>query len=129
MNHAQGYLGVPMARILLADDDKGSLDLVRRALQLEGHTVVTAEDGSEALALIQPGGFDLLVTDVQMPGLDGIELASRASAQFPGMRFVLMSAYPDGLDKAAALAAKGARLVTKPFAIDKIRAEVRAALK
>ena len=40
-----------MARILLADDDKGSLDLVRRALQLEGHTVVTAEDGSEALAL------------------------------------------------------------------------------
>jgi two-component system, cell cycle response regulator CpdR len=117
-----------MARILLADDDKGSLDLVRRALQIEGHTVVTAEDGSEALALVQPGGFDLLVTDVQMPGLDGIELARRASAQFPAMRFVLMSAYPDGLDHAAGLAAKGARLVTKPFTIDKIRAEVRAAL-
>ncbi len=117
-----------MARILLADDDKGSLDLVRRALQLEGHTVVTAEDGSEALALVEPGGFDLLVTDVQMPGLDGIELAHRASARYPALRLVLMSAYPDGLDHAAALAAKGARLVTKPFTIDRIRAEVRAAL-
>ena len=117
-----------MARILLADDDKGSLDLVRRALELEGHTVVTAEDGSEALALVEPGGFDLLVTDVQMPGLDGIELARRASARYPAMRLVLMSAYPDGLDMASALAFKGARLVTKPFTIDRIRAEVRAAL-
>ena len=117
-----------MARILLADDDKGSLDLVRRALELEGHTVVTAEDGSEALALVEPGGFDLLVTDVQMPGLDGIEPARRALARFPAIRLVLMSAYPDGLDMASALASKGARLVTKPFTIDRIRAEVRAAL-
>jgi two-component system, cell cycle response regulator CpdR len=117
-----------MARILLADDDQGSLDLVRRALELEGHTVVTAEDGSEALALVQSGGFDLLVSDVQMPGLDGIELAKRALARFPSIRLVLMSAYPDGLESAATLQAGGARLVTKPFAIDRIRAEVRAAL-
>jgi len=117
-----------MARILLADDDKGSLDLVRRALQLDGHVVVTAEDGSEALALLQPGGFELLVADVQMPGLDGIELARRALADAPSMRVVLMSAYPDGLEQGRSLQANGARLVTKPFAIDHIRAEVRAAL-
>lgn len=117
-----------MARILLADDDKGSLDLVRRALELDGHKVVTADDGSEALSLVQTGQFDLLVSDVQMPGLDGIELAKRSLARFPSIRLVLMSAYPDGLESATGLKAAGARLVTKPFAIDRIRAEVRAAL-
>jgi CheY-like chemotaxis protein len=117
-----------MARILLADDDKGSLDLVRRALELDGHAVVTAEDGSEALGLLQPGGFDLLVADVQMPGLDGIELARRAVDLLPSIRLVLMSGYSDVLEQARSLQAKGARLVTKPFAIDRIRAEVRAAL-
>jgi len=117
-----------MARILLADDDKGSLDLVRRALELEGHKVVTADDGAEAQAILQSGGFDLLVTDIQMPGLDGISLAKDAVARHPGIRVVLMSAYSDGLDSAKPLVAKGARVLVKPFAIDRIRAEVRAAL-
>lgn len=117
-----------MARILLADDDKGALDLVRRALELDGHAVVTAEDGGEAQSLIQKGGFDLLVTDVQMPGLDGISLAKEAIARHAGMRVVLMSAYVDGLDLAQPLVARGARVLVKPFAIDRIRAEIRAAL-
>jgi CheY-like chemotaxis protein len=117
-----------MARILLADDDKGALDLVRRALELDGHKVVTAEDGSEAQSLMQAGRFDLLVTDVQMPGLDGIALAKDAVARHPAIRIVLMSAYAEGLDRAAPLVARGARVLVKPFAIDRIRAEVRAAM-
>lgn len=117
-----------MARILLADDDKGARDLVRRALELDGHKVVTADDGSEAQSLCSSGGFDLLVTDVQMPGLDGIALAKDAVARHPGIRVVLMSAYADGLDRAGSLVAGGARVLVKPFAIDRIRAEVRAAL-
>jgi len=117
-----------VARILLADDDKGSLDLVRRALELDGHAVTTAEDGSEALGVFQSGSYDLLVADVQMPGLDGIELARRVVVLSPSIRLVLMSGYPDGLEQARPLQARGARLVTKPFSIDRIRAEVRAAL-
>ena len=117
-----------MARILLADDDKGSLDLVRRALELDGHKVVTADDGAEAWSALQAGSFDLLVCDVQMPGLDGIEVARRALGKVPSIRLVLMSAYPDGLEQARGLGARSLRLVTKPFAIDKIRTEVRAAL-
>ena len=118
-----------MARILLADDDKGTRDLVRRALVMDGHDVVMAEDGSEALAALGPGGFDLLVADVQMPGLDGIELAKRAVQLFPRIRLVLMSGYTEILETARGLEAdQGARLVTKPFAIERIRAEVRAAL-
>jgi len=116
-----------MARILLADDDKGSLDLVRRALETDGHVVVTAEDGSEALAVLGDGtGFDLLVADVQMPGIDGIDLARRALARRPGLRIVLMSGYADVLEQARSLAS--VRLVTKPFTIDKMRAEARQAL-
>ncbi len=118
-----------MARILLADDDKGTRDLVRRALEMDGHSVVMAEDGNEALVALTPGGFELLVADVQMPGLDGIELAKRAAALYPTIRLVLMSGYPDVLEKARGLEAdRGARLLTKPFAIERIRAEVRAAL-
>jgi DNA-binding NtrC family response regulator len=117
-----------MARILLADDDKGALDLVRRALELDGHTVVTADDGTEAQSLVSSDRFDLLVTDVQMPGLDGISLAKDALSRQPRLRVVLMSAYADGLDLASPLVAKGARVLVKPFAIDRIRAEVRAAL-
>lgn len=117
-----------MARILLADDDKGSRDLVRRALELDGHNVTTADDGSEAQSTLGSDGFDLLVTDVQMPGLDGISLARDALSRFPAIRIVLMSAYADGLDSAAPLISSGARVLVKPFAIDRIRAEVRAAL-
>ncbi len=117
-----------MARILLADDDKGSLDLVRRALETDGHDVVTADDGSEALAALAPGGFDLLVADVQMPGLNGIDLAHKALAGAPSLKLVLMSGYADVFDQARGLEANGARLVTKPFTIEQIRAAARAAL-
>lgn len=117
-----------MARILLADDDKGSLELVRRALEMDGHSVTVAEDGNEALAKLEPGGFDLLVADVQMPGIDGIELAHKARGRFPDIHLVLMSGYADVLVKARSLADNGARLMTKPFSIEQIRSEVRAAL-
>lgn len=118
-----------MARILLADDDQVSRDLVRRALETEGHSVVTVEDGSDALAALQSGaGFDVVVTDVQMPGLDGISLAEQALLRAPGTRLVLMSGYLNLLEKARTLPAKHLRLMTKPFTIDAIRAEIRAIL-
>jgi len=118
-----------MARILLADDDPASLDFVRRALEMDGHAVTGTLDGNEALdKLVSGSTFDVLVTDVQMPGLDGIALAEKATDMQPAIRLVLMSGFADVLDQARDLRARGARLVPKPFPIDKIRAEVRAAL-
>lgn len=118
-----------MARILLADDDRGSLDFVRRALEMDGHAVVGTQDGNDALdKLTTDSAFDALVTDVHMPGLDGISLATKAVDICPGIRLVLMSGFADVLDQARSLEAHGARLLPKPFPIDKIRAEVRAAL-
>ena len=117
-----------MARILLADDDRGALDLVRRALEIDGHAVTTAEDGNDALAHLERATFDVLVTDVQMPGLDGIALAGRAFAIAPGLRIVMMSGYPDILEKARDIKGVTLRLVAKPFSIEQMRKEIREVL-
>lgn len=118
-----------MANILLADDDRSTLDLVRRALELDGHRVTTADDGLEALACLENAGpFDLLLTDVEMPGLDGVSLARRALTVAPGTRIILMSAFADVADTADSLGDPTARGLAKPFTIERIRSEVRAIL-
>lgn len=118
-----------MARILLADDDAATLELVRRALELDGHAVTTADDGTDAQARIDASAaFDVIVTDIQMPGLDGISLARAALAGNPRLRIVLMSAHADVLERARSLDPVAVRLLAKPFTIDGVRQEVRAAL-
>lgn len=119
-----------MARILLADDEAGTRDLVKRALAADGHSVVAAQDGQEALEhlMAKPGSFDLLISDVEMPLLDGIALAIQARSVVPGLRVLLMSGFAHGQDKVASMPAPTPRLVTKPFSLEKIRAEVKAAL-
>ena len=71
-----------MARILLADDDATTRDMVKRALESDGHTVHATQDGSEALEWVKADGasLDLLVSDVEMPLLDGVALAESANA-------------------------------------------------
>ena len=89
-----------MARILLADDDAATRDLVRRALEADGHKVTVTQDGSEALDRITGGeAFDVLVSDVNMPGLDGLSLAERAANALPGIGVLLMSGFAEQLDK------------------------------
>ncbi len=120
-----------MARILLADDDAATRDLVRRALEGDGHAVVAAGDGAEALEHLQGGAaeaFDLVVTDVQMPAVGGMALAEEALKLKPGLRIVLMSGYADALAGAARLGAARHGTITKPFTLDQIRAMVRTTL-
>jgi DNA-binding response OmpR family regulator len=119
-----------MARIILVDDDAAMRDFVRKALENDGHTVLVAQDGQEALERIKtaPAGFDLLVTDVQMPGLDGIALTREAVAVAPHLRVVLMSGFAGEFTKASGIPAAALRMVTKPFTLDQLRAEVRSAL-
>ncbi len=118
-----------MARILLADDDAATLDLVRRALELDGHTVTTADDGTDAAAKIAGGGaFDVIVTDIQMPGMDGISLAKSVLAANPRLKVVLISAHAEVLDQARNLDPVAVRLLAKPFTIEQVRGIVRAAL-
>ena len=119
-----------MARILLADDDAATRDLVQRALALDGHEVIVTQDGTEALEeLLSPTGrIDLLISDVQMPGVDGIELVEKGLFASPRLRVILMSGFAGELGRAEQLKAKVSRVIAKPFTLDEMRSTVRGVL-
>ncbi|MBA2125736.1 response regulator [Hyphomicrobium methylovorum] len=119
-----------MATILLADDDAAVRDLVRRALSSEGHTVHVTQDGQEALEHMESNAtsIDLLVTDVDMPQLDGISLAEKALKLSPQLAVILMSGFTDQLERAARLRARRLLSIPKPFTLDQIKQVVRAVL-
>ena len=115
-----------MARILLADDDGATRDLVKRALEADGHHVSATQDGAEALDRLAGGErFDVLVSDVNMPGLDGISLAERAAAAFPQIAILLMSGFPEELDKARRINAVRLGTLSKPFTLEQVKAAVK----
>jgi len=115
-----------MANILIVEDDASALDMLRRALEGEGHTVVVAGDGREAQAHLS--ATDLVITDVSMPDVDGITLVTGALKTRPDLPIIVMSGLPGELDRAKALGAKNLHTVSKPFTLDAMRGQVRAAL-
>src|SRR6266705_724852 len=119
-----------MARILIAEDEEGLRSLVARALILDGHDVITANDGAEALELIvrTQGAFDLLLTDIKMPVMDGIALALAVARDFPGLTILLMTGFADQRERASGLGAIVHDVVTKPFSVADIRTAVADAL-
>lgn len=118
-----------MVRVLVAEDDAAMLEMVQRALTSDGHSVVGAHDGQEALDLLAGSGaaFDVMLTDIHMPGVDGLELATKAVAMAPKLRILLMSADTD-FAIPGALKPHIAQVLSKPLALEKVRAAVRAAL-
>ena len=125
-----------MARILVAEDESDLRHLVERALVAAGHAVTTAADGAEALDRIEraqgasggPGGFDLLLTDIRMPVMDGIALALAVAPRFPGLVILLMTGYADQRERARGLDALISGILTKPFTLADLQAAVDAAL-
>ncbi|MEX6506930.1 response regulator [Jiella sp. M17.18] len=115
-----------MAKILIAEDDLGVRRLVARALGLEGHDIVTAEDGELALDRLieEDGAFDLLLSDIRMPAMTGIELAHEAAAKWPDLPILLMTGYAEQKEAAEDLAAIVVGVVDKPFSLAEIRREV-----
>lgn len=116
-------------RILLTEDDDSVRAFVSRALELDGHEVETACHGVEALERLteSKGSYDLLVTDVKMPIMDGIALAHETSSQWPGLPILLMTGFADQRERAEDLAEKIRDVVTKPFTLQQIRAAVSGA--
>ena len=116
--------------ILLVEDEPGVLAVTARALRTLGYTVVEAGDPAIALAIAARGAapFDLLVTDVVMPGMNGRELAERLTALRPGLPTVYMSGYSPEHVFGDGLLEAGAILLTKPFARDELASRVRALL-
>jgi CheY-like chemotaxis protein len=119
-----------MARILIADDEESMRQLVARAIAMDGHETITAEDGAEALEILvrENGGFDLLLTDIKMPVMDGIALALAAARDFPKLTILLMTGFADQRERASGLDAIVHDVITKPFAVADIRTAVADAL-
>jgi CheY-like chemotaxis protein len=120
-----------MARILLADDEAAMRDFVKRTLEADGHEVVVASEGSEAFGLLSADGaaFDLLITDVHMPSMDGLTLAEKGSRLKPGLPILLMSGFAVDRTKLAAAGANVVGIVQKPFTLEQIRAQTKLALR
>jgi two-component system, cell cycle response regulator CpdR len=119
-----------MARILLAEDEESVRQLVARALTQDGHEVVATVDGAEAFdALRREGGrFDLLLTDIKMPVMDGLALALAAARDHPNLPIVLMTGYADQRERASGLDSLIVDVITKPFTLAEIKFSVAAAL-
>jgi two-component system cell cycle response regulator CpdR len=115
-----------MARILLAEDDEAVRRFVRRALELDGHEIVETSDGTMALDILVAARepFDLLLSDITMPELDGIALAHAAHAARPHLPIVLMTGYAERREVAAGLASVVRVVVAKPFSLVELRRQV-----
>jgi two-component system cell cycle response regulator CpdR len=119
-----------MARILLAEDEEATCAMCARALAADGHDVKAARDGAEALELLarEQCGFDLLLTDVRMPVMDGIALSLAAARDCPDLTILLMTGYADQRERAQGLDAIIHDVIAKPFTLAMLRSAVNEAL-
>ena len=109
-----------MAQILIAEDDLSVQSFVGRALAYRGHEITAVSDGLQALQVLSRRSFDLLITDIVMPGLDGIELALRVSEDHPDLPVLLMTGYSAERQRAHNMEELACEVVTKPFTLKQI---------
>jgi DNA-binding NtrC family response regulator len=114
-----------MTRVLVVDDEPKLGRMVQEMLELDGHAVVRAGDGSRAIALLGEAPFDVVVTDLRMPGADGIAVlrAARARPGPPGV--IVVTAYGSAASAVEAMKAGAADYLTKPFSMDELRLRVK----
>ena len=111
---AMGASRSPM-RILIVDDDIEVRDVLEELLHVDGHKVSTAADGAEALSLFKPGRFDMVFTDLGMPGISGWQVVEQIKRQAPQTPVVMVTGWGAQLDPARIAASGVDRVLTKPF--------------
>src|SRR5205085_9895123 len=119
-----------MARILVAEDEEALRALTARALTDAGHEVVAAVDGADALDILtrEQGRFELLLTDIKMPLMDGIALALATARDYPKIIILLMTAYADQRERASNLDPLIHDVILKPFTLPEIKTLLNDAL-
>ena len=115
-------------RILLADDEQSIQTLLSYPLQKDGYEVVRASDGREALARFAEQPFDLVVLDVMMPQMDGLEVCRRLRAR-SSVPIIMLTARAEEVDKVVGLELGADDYITKPFSMREFRSRVKAALR
>lgn len=117
-----------MTRVLLVEDEDTVRNVVARLLMKLGYDVSSAEDAEKAIAMFDDGAdFDLVVTDIVMPGLSGIEMSEVLKARFPTLRFLFISGYASR-ELGIAPSAPPEPFLPKPFTMQELADEVRNAL-
>jgi DNA-binding response OmpR family regulator len=115
-------------RILLVDDEQAIQTLLSYPLRKDGYEVVQATDGRQALARFEEGTYDLVVLDVMMPQLDGLEVCRRMRAR-SNVPIIMLTAKAEEVDKVVGLELGADDYITKPFSMREFRSRVRAALR
>jgi DNA-binding response OmpR family regulator len=115
-------------RILLVDDEQSIQTLLSFPLRKDGYEVVQATDGAEALARFGEGAFDLVVLDVMLPRLDGLEVCRRLRAR-SSVPIIMLTAKAEEIDKVLGLELGADDYITKPFSMREFRSRVKAALR
>jgi two-component system cell cycle response regulator CpdR len=119
-----------MASILVVEDDESVRSFTARALEIDGHTVEQASDGDIGLECVAAnnGTYDLILSDIRMPTMDGIAMAKEIAKDFPDQRILLMTGYAEQRERARDISRIIVEVVQKPFTLADIRAAVAKAL-
>jgi two-component system response regulator MprA len=119
----------PTSNILVVEDDHAVRDALERALSFEGYSVAVARDGAIALSMIRENAYDLIVLDVMMPHLDGLETCRRIRAGGDDVPILMLTARTAVDDRVEGLDAGADDYVAKPFSLDELLARIRALLR
>ncbi len=117
-----------MATVLIADDEANLRKVLRTLLERDGHDTISVADGAAALAAVQEGGVDILITDLRMPGMTGLELLRQVSTIEPGIPVILITAHGSVDTAVSALKSGAFDYITKPFDKDELKLAVRKAV-
>lgn len=111
----------PQRRILVVDDEPLICDAVKMMLDFDGHVVETAGNGKEALAKLEKSKFDLVITDFEMPGMKGDELAAAIKGRTPNQPVVMITAYAEMLQASGNPLTGVDFVISKPFLLENLR--------
>ncbi|WP_038036794.1 cell cycle two-component system response regulator CpdR [Thermopetrobacter sp. TC1] len=114
-----------MAKILLAEDDQALRRFLKKALEKAGYTVIDFGEGRSAWEALEKEPVDLLLTDIVMPEMDGIELARRAAERYPDLKIMFITGFAAVALNPDSKAPKEAQILSKPFHLRQLVDEVR----
>jgi two-component system response regulator PilR (NtrC family) len=116
-----------MASILVVDDERSMRDFLKILLEKEGHDVSTAESGESALALLLNNTFEVVVSDIRMPGMSGIDLLGKIKEETPDLSVIMITAFASPDDAVLAMKNGAFDYISKPFNVDEIKSVVESA--
>lgn len=117
-----------MPTVLLVDDEQSMREFLRILLEKEGFQTVTADNGENALKALQQESFDLLISDIRMPGMSGLELLGKAREMGINLPAIFITAFASPEDAVLAMKHGAYDYITKPFKIDEIKTIIRSAI-